>query len=173
MLRFAMASLGLGVVFSSSGCRVVLEDPQSRVVQEACKDLTVQVCVDAADHADFTFIHEKILKPNCSSGSCHQSTSNDTKAAKLRFEDYDNAYADLVHVPSRVRTDLEIVVPGEPDKSYLLFLMHAVAAADFVSDLPIADPPESVGFMPRNNSVLCCQKLGAVERWVANGAPKD
>jgi hypothetical protein len=64
-----------------------------------------------------------------------------------------------------------LVVPGEPNKSYLFFMIRGVEASDGAP--PFSTPPATIGYMPSKSSVLCCQKIDAIERWILAGAPND
>ena len=70
-------------------------------------------------------------------------------------------------VQSTFSPNHKLVVPGNPEASYLFFLMRGLppdAVTDFV------EPPSDIGYMPQGNETLCCQKLDAVERWIRAGA---
>lgn len=162
-LVVAASALALG-----AGCRVALDEPKSRSSVEACKVLDLEVCNAARGKSDYTFVYDKILSKNCTGSSCHQADSSDPMAALLPFDDKELAYASLVGAPSRIEQELLIVAPGKPRESYMLYLMQTITEDEF--DLPVNEPPDEVGFMPRSNSALCCQKLQAVEDWVSAGA---
>lgn len=165
----------IATLIALTGCRVAIDEPASYSTKQACKKLDLEVCNAAEGRSDYHFIWEKILSTNCVGSGCHEAGSTDKNAEKIRFDDFDLAYSTIFGVDSRIRTDLKIIEPGNPNASYMLFLMQAVPADQFepASGLPITDPPEDVGFMPRSNGALCCQKLDAVKEWVTNGALKD
>ena len=64
----------------------------------------------------------------------------------------------LINVNSDRIADWKLVVPGDPDNSYLLAIMGGV-------DGPIT---EGIGTMPFNNPILCEQKLDAIRRWIGS-----
>jgi hypothetical protein len=71
-----------------------------------------------------------------------------------------DAYASLVGVPSRERTDLLIVAPGDPEASYLIHKLEG--------------RPGIVGLqMPRNGPpFLTSGQLLVIKRWIELGAPR-
>jgi hypothetical protein len=71
-----------------------------------------------------------------------------------------DAYAALVGVQSRQRTDLQIVAPGDPEASYLLHKLEG--------------RPGIVGLqMPRNGPpYLTAGQILVIKRWIEIGAPR-
>lgn len=160
-------------------CRIELETPAA---QKSCETLTVDVCANEAPmHSDFQWIADNILYKNCTGSACHQKVSSSAKAAKLVFDDDADragvAFHSLVtdktgqQVLSDVVQGVPLVEPGAPDQSYLFFLMKGVDKGAFMPT--VGDPPDDVGYMPRGNETLCCQKLDAIQRWIEAGAPND
>jgi hypothetical protein len=80
-----------------------------------------------------------------------------SSAGGLNLED-GMSEAALINVDSSRITDWKLVVPGDPDNSYLMAIMGAV-------DGPLTD---GIGTMPFNNPTLCQQKLDAIRRWIGD-----
>jgi hypothetical protein len=75
-----------------------------------------------------------------------------------------NAYHNLVGVDEvTVPGWGQRVVPFDPDHSYLLVKLGAASG-------PIGDAGTT---MPVNSPLLCPEKLGAIRRWIAAGAPEN
>ncbi|MBA3538689.1 MAG: hypothetical protein H0T79_03610 [Deltaproteobacteria bacterium] len=165
-----------GTLVGGTACRLDLDTPLT-YKDVTCEPLDVPVCRDATEHSDFTWIHANVLAKNCNGTACHVDGGTNKDAARLKFDDKALAYNTLVDpgdgpIMSQIQTDLPLIAKGEPERSYMLFLMKAVPRSEFVpSDIP--EPPKEAGYMPRGNGILCCQKLDAVERWVAAGANND
>jgi hypothetical protein len=177
--RLAVLALVLG------GCRVGLE---ATYEPPACVTSMKPVCTGAENYQDFASITENILNRNCTGSSCHEKGGSAPKAQRLVFDQGPLvAYQTMVNNPDHtqphvgsdgqvfsdieVGEDIPLVAPGEPDMSYLLYAMHAVPQNEF--GFTVAGKPPQVGFMPYNSGTLCCQKLDAVQRWIAAGAHND
>jgi hypothetical protein len=181
ILRLAVLALAL----LGSGCRIGLE---ATYEPPACTVSMKLVCTDAESYQDFASITDNILNRNCTGSSCHEKGGSAPKALRLIFDQgVDIAYQTLVNNPDptqphvgsdgQVFSDLEVgediplVAPGEPDKSYLLYAMHGIPQNEF--GFAVAKKPPQVGYMPYNSGTLCCQKLDAIQRWIAAGAHND
>jgi hypothetical protein len=118
-------------------------------------------CLEAQDHSDFTWINENILAKSCAAfNQCHGATG--TQAQLLLTTD--EAYADLVGVAS-------VQVPGKK----LVDATNVDCGASYLYD-KITDSDaiaEGKKSMPLNNPLMCQQKIDAVCRWIAAGAPND
>lgn len=138
--------------------------------QRACAIATTQTCMDATSHADLAWIETNVFVPSCAFSGCHNGTAND--AGRINLKDPGQSHDDLVNVVSNLAASSKLVVPGAPKQSYLMMMLRAYAPGDM--EPPVAPPPTTIGFMPMNagGAVLCCQKLDAVERWIAAGAPQ-
>ena len=148
-------------------CRTTLED-EDQAVQRTCRILETAPCTDAKSHADLAWLEENVFKPGCIAGSCHDGTGGD-QAAKLDLR-AGMARAHLVNVPSKLEPDHLLVAAGQPSASYLLMMVQQIRPEDMTP--PASPPPADVGFMPQTSpEPLCCQKLDALERWIAMGAP--
>jgi hypothetical protein len=144
--------------------------------QAMCTVNTVsQNCVDAANASDFTFIKAKIFDANCFGSACHEATGT----AKLHFSKdvaQADAYANLMGSDgmgyvSTIDPTRRVIVPGDPAASYMEMMIQRIAPKDAVP--PASAPPSNIGYMPQAGMVLCCQKLDAIDRWIAAGAPND
>jgi hypothetical protein len=151
----------------------------------------IAVCAEAAMHSDFRWLQDNLFSTNCSGDACHNPFKNGRPPTGkiVLVEDLakgTTAYetllgADRTGAPSDIEAGRKLVDPGNPNNSYLMFLLRGVPAPPssqpLLVDAPEArqfnEPPESVGYMPKDNNTLCCQKLDAVRRWIAAGAPND
>jgi hypothetical protein len=104
---------------------------------------------------------------NCGSSSCHQGMGAQGKLDLTSA----TAYASLVGAPSQIDSSRTLVVPGDPQASYLMLMLHAFEPSAAIP--PGVAPPASIGYMPQGNGTLCCQKLDAIDRWITAGANND
>jgi hypothetical protein len=112
-------------------------------------------CLEANDHSDLAWLQDNVFTPSCAAFSvCHQG--NATSAQGLNLE-AGNTEFNLVNVASGRFPDQTLVVPGDPQASYLMAVLGSYPGT--LSDS---------GTMPPNNPVLCDQKRQAVERWIAS-----
>lgn len=154
-----------------SACRYTLDDPVDVEVR-TCSDGTVAACTEATTHSDLAWIEANVFN-KCTFSGCHNGAMTD--AGRLDLQP-GKSFAALVNKDSEIAVGptltgkAKLVVPGEPNKSYLLVMMRAVTPAEFVP--PLDEPPAAVGYMPQNAGgvVTCCQKLDALTRWVMDGA---
>lgn len=97
---------------------------------------------------------QAVLADNCAGSGCHGETSPalalDLVSAGLRER--------LVNVAARGCGDRILVVPGDPDASYLLEKMESAT-------------PECGGRMPLLRSALDDEQLAAVRSWIAGLSP--
>ena len=159
-----VGSLGAGAV----ACKIDLDE---RVLAAECKVSTAaQVCLEAerTNVSDFQWLQDNMFATNCSGDDCHGDTDPVGGLPAGKFIVTHDAYDKLVGVPSKNDPNHVLVDPGHPEGSYLLYLMHGIRREEGVP--PFKPPPGSVGFMPQSNDTLCCQKLEALERWIAAGA---
>ena len=111
-------------------------------------------CLEAENHSDLAWIQSEILTPSCANFSvCHMG--NASSAGNLNLE-AGNSETNMVNVDSVRITDFKLVVPGDPDNSYLMVILGDVEG-------PLTD---GIGTMPFNNPTLCQQKQDAVRRWI-------
>jgi hypothetical protein len=118
-------------------------------------------CLEAAQHSDFPWIRDNVLAPSCSNFTTCHAQGNPPAHLDLTAA---NAFGNLVDV-------MAVTVPGwgvrvarfDPDASYLLVKLGVVPG-------PVGDAGTT---MPPNSPPLCAQKLDAVRRWIAEGAPLE
>jgi hypothetical protein len=157
-----------------AGCRYDLDhasfDDAAQV--RLCKPSTnTQSCLDADAHSDFTFIHGTIIKPKCVFSGCHDGGTS--KAGMLDLRTKDPAYANLVGVASKLDPTRMLVVPGNPHQSFMLVMLGEYKPGEAdppLTAIPNDDKGNVVGTMPQNATIICCQKLDAIERWITAGA---
>jgi hypothetical protein len=120
-------------------------------------------CMEATQHSDFQWINKEIFNKSCANfAACHDSTNpeeglNLTEAA---------AYAAIVDVDAEQDPSKKLIKSGGTSEadcadSYLYNKM---------TNMGVATGKKS---MPLNSPLLCQQKLDAVCRWIAAGAPND
>jgi len=178
-----VASLILG---SLAGCRVSL-DGSGKQAPTCVVDPPPQVCMDAESHDDFTWIETNIFDKQCAQSDCHDGGASKQGKINLHADPGMNpmgAYANLLGadgngVASVLAPSRKLVVPSQPDESYLLVMMGEV---DYKDAIPADDAPsdisaspdhaaEGTGYMPMSQATLiCCQKLDAIQRWIMAGA---
>jgi len=104
----------------------------------------------------FSSLQREIIAPVCS--VCHTNVGR-VPAGGLNLLP-DVAYANLVNVPSRAKSGAILVIPGDPDGSYLV--QKLAGAAGIVG-----------ARMPRNGTPLTEGQLLIVRRWIQLGARND
>lgn len=118
-------------------------------------------CLEAKDHSDLAFIQAKIFTPGCSAfSSCHRGAA--TQAGGLSLEP-GQSLPQMLNKQSRIDEDRVILKPGDPANSYLMIITGKYPG--------YIDPV--IGSMPSKNPLLCNEKLDAIERWIAAGAPNN
>lgn len=126
-------------------------------------------CTEAAKHSDLAWIEAHIFITQCSFAGCHDGQA--TVAGRLDLKTPGMSHGELVNVDSVLVPGRTLVVPGQPKQSYLMMIMQLFPPAE-MEPTPVGPPPNNTGFMPQNtnNVPVCCQKLDALERWIATGA---
>jgi hypothetical protein len=115
-------------------------------------------CLEAVGRADFEFVSDRIFRVSCAAfSSCHQGNR---PAGGLNLTPT-RAHGELVDVAAEAVSGWRRVVPGDPDRSYLL-----VKLGDLEGPLG-----EDGDLMPPNSALLCPEKRDAVRSWIAAGAP--
>jgi len=161
MIRFVMLATLL------AGCRISLESDTTAVVQ-ACEVKTVQSCMDATSHSDLAWIQANIFTVQCAFSGCHDG--GNSRAGKIDLRD-GHAHDHLVGFASGIEPSRSLVVPNDLRSSYLMLMLQDFPPEEATP--PGSPPPDRAGFMPMSNDTLCCQKLGALERWITAGAPNN
>jgi hypothetical protein len=128
--------------------------------------LTVPSCTEATSHMDLTWIANNIFAHQCTSSSgCHNGANTRAGMVDLRPG---MAFNHLVNFTSMLEPSRKLVVAGDPKSSYLEVMLGIIPPTDAT---PPASPPRSeVGLMPQDSGILCCQKLVAIDQWIAAGA---
>jgi hypothetical protein len=174
MLRLvALASL-----LTAGACRIELEsDTQNSSGDDgsnsgmACKvSMTAPTCLDAPNHSDLTWLQTNVFTPQCTFSGCHNGENTDAGKVDMRAG---MTYAHLVGYTSHLDSTRKLVVASDSASSYLLFMLQKFPAS--AATPPASPPPDDIGFMPQNSggATLCCQKLDAIDRWIAAGAMND
>jgi hypothetical protein len=104
----------------------------------------------------FTEVYSEVLAPSCAFSSCHGPAS----AGYLGWSDAATAHAALVDQASAAASERVLVVPGDPESSYLL---DKLLGAEGISGDPM--PPPVGG--------LDAAKIELVRAWIAAGAAND
>lgn len=101
--------------------------------------------------AEWGYLHEAIIRPNCATVSCH---TGQNASAGLRLEDRDQAYANLTALPCGKAEAVGegFVDPGAPESSRLIAVLRG-------SDITM--PPDRL---------LPIQDVELFETWIAGGA---
>jgi hypothetical protein len=132
-----------------------------------CAMSTSQACMDATAHSDLTWIQANIFDKQCTFSGCHNGANTPAGKVDLRSG---MAYAHLVNFTSVLDPSRKVVVAGDPKSSFVEVMLGIIAPS--AATPPSAPPRSDVGYMPQDNggNLLCCQKLGAIDRWIAAGA---
>jgi mono/diheme cytochrome c family protein len=108
----------------------------------------------------FATLQKRIFTPSCAIPSCHGSAASGGLTLTA-----DASYAQLVGVPATNPTAAAAgvlrVVPGDPDRSFLLRKLEGTLAGGE------GEP------MPRVGTTLSPALLDLVRRWIVAGAPAD
>ena len=170
-----------GLVAAVAGCKYnQQESAPPDALGRVCKVTTTAIC-EAAENdmpSDFAWLQTNLFSTNCSGKDCHGAPEGGTPpSGGLSFAPGFTYQALLGKdpaapgpaplVPADYDPKFHLVEPGNPDASYLLYLMHGLTTD---KEAQFSPPPDDVGFMPQNNNTLCCQKLDVVARWIAAGA---
>lgn len=171
--------LALLAAATLAACKINLQEAEQRVLQ--CKPSEAPVCVmaESENRSDFAWLQQNMFSTNCAGDDCHGSPANNrppdgelvlatgfaykTLLGKEATDTGDAPLVDSSYSPAH-----KLIVPGHPEDSYLLFLLKHYYPEDGTPWF--AEPPADIGYMPQSNNTLCCQKLDAVERWIAAGA---
>ena len=99
-------------------------------------------------------IQAKVFTPSCASfSSCH-ATNGPTKCDLTAGK----AYAELVGTRAVVNPVHTLVVPGDPDGSFLIAKLRGHLAEGDGEPMPMRNPP------------LSEEAIAAIEQWIADGA---
>ena len=104
-------------------------------------------------------IELRILVPRCATAGCH---AGDPPAVSPRLEE-GASWAHMVGVPSEEMPSMDLVEPGDPERSYLVLKLRGTAGAQGGSGLR----------MPPADAPLDAAEVIGVEAWITRGAPSD
>jgi hypothetical protein len=108
---------------------------------------TVAGCGSAIDdrHAKWSFISATITEPNCATVGCHSAVA---QQGGVDLSARDIGY--------KVLLERHFVLPGNPNLSSVIALMHAQGSIRMPPDLPLPEVDISL-----------------IGKWIADGAPND
>jgi hypothetical protein len=158
------------IVALCAACRINLDGSASQSdapTSGVCTMGASQACMDAVNNQSLTWIQANIFDKQCTFSGCHNGAATPAGKVDLRAG---MSYAHLVGFSSVLDSSRKLVVAGDPKSSYMEVMLGIIKPADAT---PPASPPRAdVGFMPEDNggALLCCQKLGAIDRWISAGA---
>ena len=152
-------TLLIALLFATA-CKIDLDHAPD--ANTGCQMSTAASCVDATGHTDLTWIHANVFTKQCTFSGCHNG--DNTKQGKIDLR-AGHSFATLVNGDSALMSGAKLVVPGDPNSSYLEVMLGTVPGTI----------DRTVGLMPQNTggSLLCCQKLDAIKGWIAAGAPNN
>ena len=116
--------------------------------------LGLSACTAAEPPATFSEVYEEILFLSCGFGSCHGGS-----AGAPYLNDAQEAYDSLVNAESNAKDGAVLVIPGDPDNSYLIQKMEGA---------PGIEGDE----MPPSSS-LEPETIERVRSWIADGARQN
>lgn len=142
----------IAVFAATAGCGDDAADPVDAGVSDASPS-----CEEATQHSDLEWIQEEIFDKGCAAfTACHKGRA--LSAAELNLE-AGVARDNMVGVESTLFPEYDLVVPGDPENSYLMIILGHY-------DGPLGEG----GTMPYNNPLLCVEKREAIDRWIRAGA---
>ena len=103
-------------------------------------------------------IQERIFTSRCATSACH--SGNPPANAPLSL-DPGLAWSQLVGVPSVQLPSMNLVEPGDPERSYLVLKLRGTAGAAGGTGT----------LMPLGDAPLDAEEQASVEAWIADGAP--
>jgi hypothetical protein len=148
-------------------------------------------CIEAENHSDLTWIQQNVFAHQCTFSGCHNGDGTpmgmmDLTSVAMAEARTVNVKAGLGFAGSSSASACDpgcafacgsnsaggsqfIVLPGHPEESWL---MKMIAAIPDTTPSSCGINPK-VGTMPMNDGgvPLCSQKIGAIQRWIAAGAP--
>jgi hypothetical protein len=105
----------------------------------------------------FSQIQAGIFNPSCAKSGCHTSAA----AAGSLVLEAGLSYAQIVGRPAQEAAQLDYVLPGNPEASYLLKKVRG-------------DPDISGSRMPRDGPpYLTAQQIAGLAAWIQAGAPNN
>jgi hypothetical protein len=113
----------------------------------------------------FTSIQRDIFAARGATGrpacvSCHTTTGRATPAGLLNLDGGPEVYDRLVGVAARLKSGETLIIPNNPDTSYLVRKVEG-------------GPNINGGRMPFNGPYLTAGQISILRRWIAIGAPRN
>jgi hypothetical protein len=124
----------------------------------ACSDPVTPEPPVVTVKATLADLQAKVFTPKCAQGGCHNAKDAAT-AYDLALDTSQTSWQELVGVKAQGQTGWELVVAGQPEKSFLLWTLQK--SADIVPRMPLGGP------------YLSAQEIDAVRQWIAAGAKPD
>jgi hypothetical protein len=113
----------------------------------------LSACSDVDDRpATWSYISAAIIQPNCATARCHNHSS---ATLGLQLDTVEGGYLELVgaHDADGVPLGRNLVVPGDPDSSKLMWMLRGVEAQRMPPDEPLPDAD-----------------VALIEKWIRDGA---
>jgi hypothetical protein len=116
-------------------------------------------CEEAKAHSDFAWINANIFTKSCAFSGCHNAATHEESLDLSSSA----AFAEIVDVASTQVTSKKLIDSTSTDctNSYLY---------DKISNQNLK---AGTVYMPRAQPMLCQEKIDAVCRWIAAGAPQQ
>jgi hypothetical protein len=167
MLRLAVLA---SFVALAPACRLSLEDGSSAAADSGVDAPISAACQEATMHSDLAWIENNVFKTSCIFSGCHNGAMTDAGRVDLRVG---MSHSHLVNFASGLDGTRMLVVPNQPNQSYLLMMVKHIAPG--MMSPPASEPPATVGYMPQNagGAILCVQKRDAIQRWIEAGAQNN
>lgn len=102
-------------------------------------------------------IQANVFTPSCASAGCHTGPASTILPTGLDLSNADASFASLVNIASNQSMGATLVVPGDPDMSYLVDKIEGMAAVGTVMPPP-----------PRGT--LDAATIAVIRQWIADGA---
>jgi len=102
-------------------------------------------------------IQSNIFTPSCATAGCHTGPAGSMLPAGLDLSSADASFASLVNIASAQAMGETLVVPGDPDMSYLIDKIEGMAAVGSVMPPP-----------PR--ATLDAASIAVIRQWISDGA---
>jgi len=102
-------------------------------------------------------IQAAVFTPSCATAGCHTGPASNGLPTGLDLSDADASFASLVNAMSQQSAGATLVVPGDPDASYLVQKIEGSAAVGTVMPPPPRTP-------------LGADALAAIRQWITDGA---
>lgn len=108
-------------------------------------------CQEATEHSDLDWLQTFVFTPGCAQGRTCHNFNTPIVGISLDIGDTEAALIDQpsVRVPSET-----LVIPGDPENSFLMVILGS------------RDGENPAGLMPPEDA-LCVEKRDAIERWIA------